>query len=172
MSVLTLAAAKSHLRINVDSDDAELQLLIDSSEAVIAHRCGPLTSTPKTSRVDGGRPALLLMGWPVLSLTSVTPVGGTAITLTDLYLDADAGLVTLNLGGAFTAPTYDVVYACGRVAIPADLLDGIKELVRHRWDTRTRPANALKVPVNPATYLLPYLVRSLIELHLIPYGFA
>jgi hypothetical protein len=105
---------------------------------------------------------------PAISLTSVTPRSGTALTLADLYLDTVSGLVTYNNLGPFVAAYYDVVYSAGRTTCPNDLLFAAKELVRHLWATqrggvgRTRP-DAEAVP--GAAHLLPYRVSELIAPH-------
>lgn len=140
MSALTLAQAKSYLKItSVDAArDIELQAAIDSAESSLSDELGPLASTPVTSRVTifGYGDVLILPVIPVISLTSVTGVlSGVAITpLTDLHLDCDHGLVTYNDGlRLFWEYRYDVVYSAGYATVPADLLNGIKELVRDRW---------------------------------------
>ncbi|NUR81001.1 MAG: hypothetical protein HOQ21_11220 [Dermatophilaceae bacterium] len=136
MSVLTLAAAKSHLNITTTTDDAELQSVIDAAEAAIAYRCGPLAPTSQTVRLSGGGPSLILPTAPVVSVESVTPVGGTALSMADMFVNKDAGTVSLALGGTFGAGQYDVSFTAGRSSVPADLLLAIKELVRHLWSTQ------------------------------------
>jgi hypothetical protein len=180
VSVLTLAEVKAHLNITVTTYDAELMTFADSAEAVIARRCGPLTPTAAACRVRGGQ-SLALPDAPVVSLTSVTPVGGTALPLADLYLDGAAGVVTYNqvatFGSSaygFTASAYDVAYEAGREILPDDLLHGLKELVRHFWSTSQRGGSrrpgseAMAAP--SASFLLPYQVQSAIEPHLIGPG--
>lgn len=172
MSVLTLALAKTHLNIPsaTTTYDTELQTFIDTAEAVLAQYCGPLEATAVTERLGGGVDTLVLRTSPVLSLTSVTPYQGSALTLADLYLDTAAGLVTYNSGAAFTARHYTVVYSAGRSSCPADLLMGVKELVRHLWTTQrggaTRPGSQpLETAPPGAGYLLPYRVQELIAQH-------
>ncbi len=177
MSVLTLALAKTHLNITTSAQDAELQTFIDAAEAVIAQRCGPLASTATTVRVRGERAALSLPITPAITLTSVTPVDGAALTLADLYLDTAAGVVTWDSGDSFDARFYDVVYAAGRTTAPADLMMGVKELVRHLWETQRGPTRrpgstaALESDAPGAGYLLPWRVSELIGPHL-QLGFA
>lgn len=142
MSVLTLADAKTHLNITGSTNDTELQAFIDAAEAAIGKRVGPLTSTSVTARVDGCAPALVLPTAPAISLTSVTPVGGSALTLADLYLDTETAVIQWNRYGWFTADRYDVVYAAGRSTVPLDLLQAVKEMVRYLWDTQRGNAPA------------------------------
>lgn len=179
MSVLPLATARAHLNISGTAHDTKLQATIDGAEAVIAQRCGPLASSATTARVWGGHAELVLPVTPAISLTSVTPVDGTALTLSDLYLDTTAGLVTYNSGTAFTARYYTVVYAAGRSTCPADLLMGVQELVRHMWETQRGPtrrpgstaSDATSNTIPGAAYMLPFRVSELIAPHLQP-GFA
>ena len=179
MSVLDLASANAHLNITSGTSDVEVQAFIDAAEAAIAKRCGPRASTAVTVRVRGGALELLLTTTPALSLTSVTPVDGTALTLGDLYLDTAAGLVTFNSGSAFSARYYTVVYNAGRSPCPADLLMAVKELLRHMWQTQrgptrrpgSQPSEGTANTVPGAAYLLPFRVSELIAPHLQP-GFA
>ena len=179
MSVLLLADAATHLNIGGNQHDASLQAMIDAAEAVITQRCGPLTSTAVTARVRGGDMSLRLPTAPALSLTSVTPVNGTAITLTDLYLNKRWGRVSYNSGSLFYARFYDVVYSAGRTTCPDDLLMAVKELVRHLWLTQrgptrrpgSEPSESTANTVPGAAYLLPFRVSELIAPHLQP-GFA
>lgn len=173
MSALSLADAKTHLNITGTDDDTELQSFIDAAEAVIALRCGPLASTATTSRVEGGS-VLILPVSPAISLTSVTPVGGSALSLTGISLAAERGVVSYDSGSAFSARLYDVVYDAGRSSVPADLMLAVKELVRHMWATQrgNQPAFAGALPddegelvTNTATYLFPRRVEQLIARH-------
>jgi hypothetical protein len=114
-----------------------------------------------------------------VSLTSVTPYNGTALTLSDLYLDTASAVVTYNSGAGFSANYYDVVYQAGRTTCPDDLLMAVLELVRHLWLTRrgpTRrpgsdPSEGTSNTVPGAAYLLPFRVSELVAPHLQP-GFA
>ncbi len=173
MSTLTVAQAKAHLSISGSTYDVDLQSVIDAAEAVISKRCGPLTSTAVTTRIAGGDD-LVLPIIPALALTSVTPVDGTALTLGDLYLDTDAGIVTYNSGSCFTARYYTVVYNAGRSSVPNDLLLGVKELVRHLWQTRRGPTRrpgssdgeTMSNSLPGSAYVLPFRVSELIAPHI------
>lgn len=174
MSVLTLAEAKAHLNLGtVATYDAELQDTIDEAEAAIAQRCGPLSSTAKTVRVRGYGDALALPTTPAVSLTSVTPVGGTALTLSNLYLDTASGVVTYDRGGVFSFPNYTVVYQAGRSSTPDDLMRAVKELVKHLWATQ-RGASRAASPTSEAysntlpgtAFAFPFRVEQLIAPHL------
>lgn len=139
MSVVTAAEAKAHLNLSGATPDEEVAVFIASAEAAIARRVGPLDVTQVTERVDGGQ--RLVLRWPhALTLVSVTPVGGSPLTLADLYLQH--GVIESN-SGQFGSPRYDVVYSTSRGAeTPADLRLAVLELVRHFWDTRRGNAPA------------------------------
>lgn len=173
MSTLTLADAKARLNITGSTHDGEIQATINEAEAAITERVGPLVSTATTARVRGMCDALVLPVTPALTLTSVTPVDGTALTLADLYLDAAAGIVTYDSGGSFGARAYDVVYNAGRSSCPADLLRAIKELVHHLWLTQRGPtgrpgsgtSDAASNTIPGAAYVFPFRVEQLLSNH-------
>lgn len=179
MSAVTLAEVKAHLNITVTTQDVELQATIDAAEAAISRLVGPLVATTTTSRVRGCRSALLLPTTPLISLTSVTPIDGAALTLSDLY-GSPSGVVTYSAGtGSFPSPWYTVVYSAGRATLPADLGQAVKELVRHFWATQrggsTRPGSTppdgLSNTLVGAAYSLPIRVEQLLVPHMTP-GFA
>lgn len=173
MSVLTLAAAKTHLNINSATHDAELQAFIDAAEAAIAKRVGPLASTATTSRVEGGD-VLSLPVTPVLSLTSVTPVNGAALTVGDLHVEPSGEVSYTSISTGFPAWRYTVVYNAGRSSLPSDLLLAVKELVRHMWTTQrggsSRPnspqSDALSNTIPGSAYTFPIRVEQLIAPHI------
>lgn len=146
MSTLTLAEAKSHLNITVATYDTELQDTIDEAESLIAGRCGPLTSTTTTERVSGGGCGLVVRETPIVSLTSVTPVNGTAYDVTLMSVDKSAGVIEWTSGTRFATGRYDVVYQSGRSSVPDGLLRGVKELVRHLWETQRGPTRRPGAP--------------------------
>lgn len=180
MSVVALTEVKTHLNLTVTTHDAEVQSFIDSAEAAIGERVGPLASATRTVRVRGESRTLVLPVAPAVSLTSVTPAdSSTALTLSDLYLDAAAGLVRYESGATFGARHYDVVYEAGRATCPADLKLAVKELVRHLWTTQrgvaARPfSRESEGPSNTlpgAAYVFPFRVEQLLAPHEQP-GFA
>lgn len=167
MSVLTLDDVKSFLGLEADSvDDAKLLEIIDAAEASIVAKCGPLAPTVTVDRVRGGSPYLSLPSTPVVSLTTVTPVGSTALDVSKLYV-SDAGIVEFVDGGTFSSRFYDVTYQAGRASCPPDLLRGTLEHVRHMYSSLT--GGALRVGQKNAAgatpagaYLFTWKVESLI----------
>lgn len=164
MSVLALANVKAYLNITASASDAELQVFIDSAETGIAGKCGPLTSVSMTSRRRGGRSVILLPTRPVISVTSVIPVNGIAVDVTQLTV-SPAGVVEYLAGGCFGQGWFDVTYQAGRAALPADLSMGIMEHVNHLWATQRRAVQrpgADASPVPGANYAFTWRVNELI----------
>lgn len=178
MSVLLLADAKTYLRINGDDDDAELQATIDSAEATIADKVGPLSVVSVSERVESDGCTLVLSRAPYVALTTVSGVyPAEMLTVGDLRVDAQVVSYANGYTG-FTGRYYDVTYTVGYATVPADLLSGVKELVRHRWRPQrggvNRPGTA--ADADEITYRgnLPRPVYELIEDYLIDddLGFA
>lgn len=171
MAVVTLAEAKTHLNIatGVATHDTELTAFIARAEAAVASKCGPLASTATTSRVRGGGSVLALPVAPVVSLTSITPLGEAALTVAD-YLVTPLGVVEPVAGGSFPARWYDVVYVAGRATLPDDLKLGVLELIRHMWETQrggsvrpgSRPSEGMANTMPGAAYLFPFRVEQLL----------
>lgn len=171
MSVLTLSDAKNHLNITVATYDAELQITINAAEASIVRKCGPLIATAVTYRARGGKTSLLLPTTPVISLTTVTPVNGTALDITKLYA-APSGAVEYLTGGSFATCFFDVVYSAGRTVTPDDLLQAVREHVRHLWDAQRgsarRPGTETMQPTPGAAYAFTWKVNELMAPHVQP----
>lgn len=178
MAVLTVPEAKAHLRIADSASDALVTAFILTAEATIARHVGPLESTSTTCRVVPNGARLALPTTPAISLTSVTPADGAALTIGDLYLNTTAGVVTYNSGASFTARYYDVVYAAGRSPCPADLLMAVKEQLRSMWEGSQR-GDAVAIgeeeyvgdTVASAEWALSFEVSRLIAPH-VQAGFA
>ena len=167
--VLTLPIAKAHLNIpsSNTTNDGELIGLIEAAEASVASRCGYLESTAVTERLNGYSGSLTLRKTPVLSITSVTPVNGSALSLSDLDPDLSTGLVRTVSGAGFWSRRYDVVYQAGRTTVPADLLLGIKEQLRYLWQTQlgnTQSTGALPEDQFAAAESLAVLARRVEQL--------
>lgn len=167
MTALSLGAARKHLNISGIEHDDELQDTIAAAEGILAHYVGPLEPTTYTERLTGSD-VVALTHSPVISLTSVTNYAGTTLTVGDFYIDADAGLVSyLSTGRTFGSQPYTVVYQAGWTTVPGDLLQAVKELTRHLWESQRGapprfPGSEEPVNTSATAYLLPYRVQELI----------
>lgn len=169
MAALSLPEAKGYLKIAATDEDDKITAAIVAAEAAIVSRIGPIEPTATTARVRGGTLGMRLPVSPAISLTTVTPVGGTALTIADLYLSREAAVVTRNDGAALTATFYDVVYQAGRASVPDDLLEAIKALVKHMWQPlrgpTTRPGSqpeGLSSTLPESAYTFPFRVNELL----------
>lgn len=180
MSVLDREAVKASLKIRTDQSDDDLDAILEAAQAAIEQRTGPLEPTEVTQLLTDtcGASTLVLQVTPVISLTSVTPAGGTAFELSTLHVDADSGVVRLLSGGTFGASSNTVIYQAGRETCPADLRLAVSELVRHMWRafrgsgqvggaTSTEVANT----VPGSEQALPTRVEQLLIPHQLP-GFS
>lgn len=174
MSTVLLADVKTHLNLTVTTHDVELQAFIDAAEAAIGERVGPLAAVARTVRVSP-HPKALRVPSPAASLTSVTDYAGNTVTLADLRLESDAGLIYYLDGRPFSGAWYDVVYAHGFSACPNDLKLAVKELVRALWGdsqrgpTRRPGTSASDAPANTlpsAGREFPYAVSRLLAPHM------
>lgn len=173
MSVVTLADVKSRLSMSDTTHDAALQSTLDEAESLIADKCGPLTSVARTERLSGGGTGLVVRETPIVSLTSVTPVGGSAYDVTLFTVDTSAGVIEWTSGARFAAGRYDVVFQAGRASLPPGLKRGIKELAAHLWETQRGPtrrpgstsSDATSNTVPGAAYIFPFRVEQAIAKH-------
>lgn len=172
MSVLDFDDVKAWLNITMPGDDDKLQKTIDAAEQAVASRIGPLEPVSVTRRVRGGTIGLTLPLAPVISVTSVVPIGGgTPLDVSTLDVDTSTGIVYLTSGWGFPNHAYTVTYMAGFDDVPADLLQALEELVRHLWRTQrgsgtSRPGSAASSEVDNkvpgAAYLFPIRVEQLL----------
>ena len=166
MAILTLSEVARYLRVSEGQHVQDLTLVRDAGEKAISRKCGPLEPTVIVERFPGSRRAFSLRRTPVISVTSIVPVGST-VEQSGYNVDLAAGVIEIQ-SGYFPASWYDVTYVAGRANLPDDLRLGILELIKHLWvnwqrGAAGRPSN---VPPEPgAAYLWPYKVQQLIEPH-------
>jgi hypothetical protein len=142
-SIIGLGEAKAHLSAgSVTSwtiDDDELLNFLAAVTEVIESKAGPCVRRTVVQRISDGCYQLVLSQAPVISVTSVQSVwtGGPGWTGANLILDADAGIVTTQLGAIpFYYGPWDVTYVAGRTIVPERILHAAKELLRHLWETQ------------------------------------
>ena len=112
---------------------AGFERAVDAAARAVRSKCGPVLSESLTHRTYATVDAVVLP-YRVAALTSVTPTGGTAETLTDYY--ADGQLVRRVDGGAITAGTIAYTSGWAHEDVPADLLGAGFEIARHLWVTQ------------------------------------
>lgn len=178
MPVVDVAQVREHLSIEGTNLDTKLQPYIDGAIAAIGNLCGPLEPTTITRRVrGGGQDDLSLPVTPAISITSLTPIGGTALDTNLMYLDGEAGVVSYLSGqpfrhhyAGFRTYGFDVVYVAGYDPCPADLVMAVLELVRDLWTPAkrgpgrpgTRGTNRTANTVPKTADEMPFEVQKLI----------
>lgn len=125
VALITLAQAKTHLKLTVTTDDTLLEEMINRSGQVCASYIGrPLKTKEWTEYYDGkGGRTLQVSKFPVTAVSSINVdatrqwAAATAVDVTnDLIIDGPAGLLTLwNNGGSFPCGTSNVkiIYTAG-----------------------------------------------------------
>ncbi|MDG9717403.1 hypothetical protein [Streptomyces sp. DH24] len=179
MALVTLSEAKRQLDIESTSHDVELQLYVDSLDAVIEGYVGVVEQRAVTDTVSGGGPALSVLHPPVLAVTALTG-GGVSYPADTLAVDGPAGLISRS-GGAWPAGRYTVTYTAGRAVVPPTIKLAALILLQHLWRTQY---GATRVPVGGADdwsvtdpvpgfgYAVPNRVLQLLEPFKLPPGVA
>ncbi len=157
----------AYLRMSPSStnvDEAVLRATIDTAEALVAQRVGPLASGAQSSILFGG-PAFVLPT-TTTAVTSATDIDGNAVT--SGFKLGVGGVVT---NSACALGTWTLVYTAGWAELPAPVRTAVLELVRHLWrpqlGSTARPAD----DGSPPGYLIPNRVRELLDPFALP-GFA
>lgn len=153
-SVLTLADAKLHLRVDASDEDAYITSLIAAAEAYLDGRAGILgrCMVTQTWRYKlASLPALVPLGMPDAQSVTGTylDAAGDTQAVSDLSVREEAsGAVLVYAGDALTFDadedypvTVDVVFGFGDAsAVPDPLLHAVRVLVGHWYEVRTSAA--------------------------------
>lgn len=137
---VSLDEMKAHLRITTSAQDEELRTFLFAATAAAESWCGRLFRRQTVVEVrSGGTSSILLDEGPALSITTVTE-SGTTLAASDYYLD---GQTLTRRDGTYSAGCWleglgnvTVTYVAGMSTFPEDLRHGLKELVRHLWQTQ------------------------------------
>ena len=93
------------------SDDVALQLAVDVAIGKVEELCGPVAFTPITGEVvEVGGSDRFTLTYPPSTLTSITPDGGSVLTLADWAID---GQVVRRRSGVPIWATLIVAYTAG-----------------------------------------------------------
>lgn len=181
-ALVSLSDVKAHLNITSTTNDDEIQGFIDAATEVIENITGPILAKAVTEWHDGGSYTILLTGYPVTSVTSITEYTPTAQVLaaeptdtTDPFtdygyvIDTAKGEIARTSGGAPTTflGRVKVVYTAGRSTIPANVRLAALKLVKHMWsDQRGGSGLPLNAPgdefLAPTAHLIPWEVEELL----------
>jgi uncharacterized phiE125 gp8 family phage protein len=171
---VTLAEAKTHVRVDTDADDALLTGLIMAGREVIESLTGRLLITRSCVYTCPPCGQVQLPGYPMGTLTSVAATlttGGSPTTLSATAYSLDAsdsyGILTISTipnDTASLAITYSAGYASA-AACPQALKQAVLLLVGHWYQSRET--------AQPGTmHELPYGVEALCRLYRVAWGFG
>jgi hypothetical protein len=152
--VMSMAEARAHLNLTDTTDDEELRSWLETVTRVVESQVGEVVAKSFTERHRAGR-SLWLRHRPVISITSIGPwlTSGTTYAPTDVRA-TESGRVELLSGGCFTGGPFAVTYLAGRTALPANIRDAAKIIVKHLWETQ-RGASALPLQAADDTGFIP-----------------
>ena len=151
-AVLPLQDAKDQLNIPASdtANDAELLAWLGAIQSGLERMTGgPVTNRQVTERaeaLDGWR-KICLRQRPLVSVVSITAESsGTAVSVTDVKLDANAGIIQRATGWPFLGPFFyaepwfNVTYVAGwGTAVPAAFNSFARIVIQWLWETQRGP---------------------------------
>ena len=162
--VLSLSDAKAYLGITQSTWDEQLRGMIDAACSAGERYTGRVfgrRDVTVTQNVDG-RP-VVLSTCPIIAMDSVT-VDGVAV---DYDVDMAAGIVAIDAVGESVTVTATVGY----LAQPATDVQGVREMVRHLWQTQRGTIRAMAGSDDwspQMSFSIPRRVQELWDLNRIP----
>jgi hypothetical protein len=153
VTVLSLQDGKDMLNIPqaTTTYDSELAAWIASIQSSLErYTGGPVINRQVTERaeVTAGYTAICLRQRPVVSVASITPDSGAALTITDLKIDGNAGVLRRAMGLPFYVvvtggpPWVTVAYTAGwGTSVPPAFNSFARIVLDHMWATQRGPAS-------------------------------
>jgi hypothetical protein len=176
MSSLSVQDAQAMWGIPSSANPNDLQRLLDAIEVSIERVLGgPVISRQFVERVEltDFASAILLRKRPVVSVASIVAVSsGAAISVSDLDIDTNSGIVRRTLGLPFTIgrlypPVVTVTYTAGLGSTaPADIQEAEGIILKHLWESRlgggTGPMSEQLVNIPRMPYAIPNRAAELL----------
>lgn len=139
-ALLSLADAKLHLNISASTTtfDEELREFIEAVTKVVEQYVGPITRRTYVRRVPGYCYAVALPHTQVLSITSITLVsdGTSPVTISDLTINTEAGIVAYKTGTAFPFGEMEWTYLVGRSYVHPNWTLAAKMILEYNWESQ------------------------------------
>lgn len=139
-AVLSVADGKAHLNIptTVTTFDEELREYLEAVTKVVEQYVGPIVRRTHVRRVPGYCYAVTLPHTQVLSITSITLVqdGSSPITISDLTINTEAGIVTYKTGAVFPFGDMDWTYVVGRSYVHPNWTLAAKMILDYNWESQ------------------------------------
>jgi hypothetical protein len=182
MAIMSLADAKDALNIAqaTTTYDTEIQSKIDTVLSALERLTGgPLVNRTIVERaevVNSGR-AVILRQRPVVSVTSIADIAGIALSVADVDVDPNSGIIRRRLGWVWSTAYrwVTVTYVAGwGVPTPAAFGEAARIIVAHLWETQrgpstrpnlagdevTSPGLGFAIPNRAAELLAPYVLET------------
>lgn len=168
-TIVSLADAKDHLRVDDDAQDYYIAGLISAADVAIEEMTGrPVLTQTWAMSMNGANGRVFLPKLPVQSVSSIAyfdrdNASQTAV-VSDFYLFKDEGKAWLEPKPNVVWPqTYDredaitITFVAGYTTIPASLRHAAMMLVAHWYERREAAGDAVQE--------VPFAVQSLVGLH-------
>lgn len=181
--LVTIEQVRQQLDDQSTDNTVELTLYIEAATDAVERHTGPIITREVSEQVAAQGVGLPLTRTPVVSLTSIVPVlaGGLAVSVEDLAVDAEAGVLYRLDGAAFAGGPWAVTYTAGRGdAVPPTVQLAALLLIQHLWSTKYGAARgqgsaidySVSEPMPGFGYAIPNRVLTLLEPYQQPFGFA
>ena len=178
-ALLSLADAKAHLNISSTTHDDEIREYLEAATEIVESYVGPIARRTHTRRICGFRDRIALPHTQVTAVTALTLVadGSSPITLSDLAVNIDTGVLSFKTGGWFPYGEMEITYTVGRSFVKANWTLAAKIIVKHNWETQLGNLPSIQgdspgYTVTGSGYLVPYRAISLLSPNDVPAGFA
>lgn len=139
-SLISLADGKAHLNIPaaVTTFDEELREFLEAVTKVVEQYTGPIVRRTHVRRVYGYCDSITLPHTQVLSITSITLVqdGSSPVTISDLSINTEAGIVAYKNGGSFAFGDMDWSYIVGRTYVHPNWTLAAKMILEYNWESQ------------------------------------
>lgn len=177
-AIISLADAKAHLNIPITSTtfDDELREFIESTTVTVEQYVGPITRRTYVRQVCSDGYAVILPHTQILSITSIVLIadGTSPITLSDLSINAEAGIVAYKNGSPFPWGEMTWTYVVGRSYVQPNWTLAAKMILEHNWRSQLGNLPSIQGDDTGVTgsRLVPPRAMLLLTANNTPAGFA
>lgn len=171
-ALLSLADAKTQLKITNTASDDELRGYLESATEIVESYVGPIVPRSFTRRVNMRyRQYIHLPHTNVTAITGLTLVsdGSTPIALTSLSVDPTTGIVSFKTpGGIFPYNDMDITYTVGQSYVKANWITAAGLIVQHLWQAKLGNLPSIQgddpgYVVTGAGHRVPYRAIALLD---------
>ena len=156
--IVSLDDAKKHLDIPLTDTDDDEEILdwLAAITPVIEDMAGACVPRTVVEYQDAAR-ILRLNVTPVISITSIAPYLSAGSTYTSgMVRVTEDGRVLLLSGLRFLNGPFEITYRAGRVPMPANIIQAVKIILTHLWETQ-RGASGLPLQGGDDVTIIPGL---------------